>query len=787
MAIENKYRVHEVAKDFGAATKEITEILTQYCTTPKNHMQVLSDQELSVIFEYMTQHHQVNNMEETLNAQMAARQTAAAPSGDRPKAEEKPARQPQAAQQPVSAKPEAGKKEESKAAPAASTKVKQVHRIDTRGAGDVNLDKYDERIDKLVDAKAERMESRGQKKQKLTKKADQRAKPFGNKRRQEEQEKMKRLQRQQQMAALKKIPVKVMIPDEISVGELASRMKRTAADVIKGLIKLGVMASISEIIDFDTAAIVAEEMGCKVEKEVHITIEERLFDESEDREEDLVPRDPVVVVMGHVDHGKTSLLDAIRKTKVTEGEAGGITQHIGAYRVAVDGKPITFLDTPGHAAFTSMRARGAQVTDIAILVVAADDGVMPQTIEAINHAKAANVPIIVAVNKIDKQGANPDRVLQQLTEYEIVPEEWGGDTIVCNISAKFGQGIENLLEMVLLTAEVADLKANPNRKAHGTVIEAKLDKGRGPVATLLVQNGTLHTGDTVIAGKAVGRVRAMTNDDGKRIQEAGPSVPVEIIGLAEVPGAGDIFDAVDDEKMARELVEQRKDKEKEERNKQFHKVTLDNLFASIQEGEMKELNIIVKADVQGSVEAIRSSLEKLSNDEVRVKVIHGAVGAINESDVMLAAASGAIIVGFNVRPDRTATDSAAQQGVDMRMYRVIYDAIEEMEQAMKGMLEPKFKEVVLGHAEVRQVFKITGAGAVAGCYVQDGKIQRNAEVRVVRDGIVFHEGHLNTLKRFKDDVKEVASGYECGMSIENYNDIKENDVIECFVMEEVKP
>ncbi len=787
MAIENKYRVHEVAKDFGASTKEITEILTQYCTTPKNHMQVLSDQELSVIFEYMTQHHQVNNMEETLNAQMAARQAAAAPSGDRPKAEEKPVRQPQAAQQPASAKPEAGKKEESKAAPAASTKVKQVHRIDTRGAGDVNLDKYDERIDKLVDAKAERMESRGQKKQKLTKKADQRAKPFGNKRRQEEQEKMKRLQRQQQMAALKKIPVKVMIPDEISVGELASRMKRTAADVIKGLIKLGVMASISEIIDFDTAAIVAEEMGCKVEKEVHITIEERLFDESEDREEDLVPRDPVVVVMGHVDHGKTSLLDAIRKTKVTEGEAGGITQHIGAYRVAVDGKPITFLDTPGHAAFTSMRARGAQVTDIAILVVAADDGVMPQTIEAINHAKAANVPIIVAVNKIDKQGANPDRVLQQLTEYEIVPEEWGGDTIVCNISAKFGQGIENLLEMVLLTAEVADLKANPNRKAHGTVIEAKLDKGRGPVATLLVQNGTLHTGDTVIAGTAVGRVRAMTNDDGKRIQEAGPSVPVEIIGLAEVPGAGDIFDAVDDEKMARELVEQRKDKEKEERNKQFHKVTLDNLFASIQEGEMKELNIIVKADVQGSVEAIRSSLEKLSNDEVRVKVIHGAVGAINESDVMLAAASGAIIVGFNVRPDRTATDSAAQQGVDMRMYRVIYDAIEEMEQAMKGMLEPKFKEVVLGHAEVRQVFKITGAGAVAGCYVQDGKIQRNAEVRVVRDGIVFHEGHLNTLKRFKDDVKEVASGYECGMSIENYNDIKENDVIECFVMEEVKP
>ena len=661
-----------------------------------------------------------------------------------------------------------------------------MHRIDTRGTGDVNLAKYDDHVDKLVDAKAERMESKGPKKQKLTKKSDQRSKPFGNKRRQEEQEKMRRLQRQQQMAALKKIPVKVMIPDEISVGELASRMKRTAADVIKGLIKLGVMASISEVIDYDTAAIVAEEMGCKVEKEVHVTIEEQLFDEHEDKAEELQPRDPVVVVMGHVDHGKTSLLDAIRKTKVTADEAGGITQHIGAYRVTINDKPITFLDTPGHAAFTSMRARGAQVTDIAILVVAADDGIMPQTIEAINHAKAAGVPIIVAVNKIDKPAANPDRVLQQLTEYELVPEEWGGDTIVCNISAKFGQGIDNLLEMVLLTAEMADLKANPNRKAHGTVIEAKLDKGRGPVATLLVQNGTLHAGDTVIAGTSVGRVRAMTDDDGKKIEQAGPSVPVEIIGLAEVPGAGDIFDAVDDEKMARELVEQRKDKEKEERNKLFHKVTLDNLFDSIQQGEMKELNIIVKADVQGSVEAVRSSLEKLSNDEVRVRVIHGAVGAINESDVMLAAASGAIIVGFNVRPDRTATESAAQQGVDMRMYRVIYDAIEEMEQAMKGMLEPKFKEVVLGHAEVRQVFKITGAGAVAGCYVQDGKIQRNAEVRVVRDGIVFHEGHLNTLKRFKDDVKEVAAAYECGMSIENYNDIKEGDIIECFVMEEVK-
>ena len=461
-------------------------------------------------------------------------------------------------------------------------------------------------------------------------------------------------------------------------------------------------------------------------------------------------------------------------------------QDIGAYTVEINGQPITFLDTPGHAAFTEMRARGAMCTDIAILVVAADDGIMPQTIEAINHAKAAKIPIIVAVNKMDKHGANPDRILTQLTEHGLTPSEWGGETEVCKISAKTGAGIDELLETVILTAEMEELKANPNRAGKGCVLEARLDKNRGPIATLLVQNGTLRQSDLIIAGTAVGRVRVMTNDKGAQVKEAGPSVPVEIIGLAEVPGAGDIFDAVDDEKMARELVEQRKDKEKEERNKLFHKVTLDNLFDSIQQGEMKELNIIVKADVQGSVEAVRSSLEKLTNDEVRVRVIHGAVGAINESDVMLAAASGAIIVGFNVRPDRTATDSAAQQGVDMRMYRVIYDAIEEMEQAMKGMLEPKFKEVVLGHAEVRQVFKITGAGAVAGCYVQDGKIQRNAEVRVVRDGIVFHEGHLNTLKRFKDDVKEVATSYECGMSIENYNDIKEGDIIECFVMEEVK-
>ena len=788
MALENKYRVHEVAKDFGVGNKEVTDILTQYAKTPKNHMQVLDEHELSLIFEVMTQDNQVTALEETLQNQQQVRSKKLAESRQQAAAQRQET-QKQAetkVSQKTNATP-AEHKEEKPAEKQQHSRVKQVHRIDTRTGGDVNLDKYDERIDSLVSEKAERMSSSSQKKQKLTKKSDQRAKQQASgKRRQEEQEKMRRLQRQQQQAAAKKVQLKVSIPDEINVGEFAQRMKRTAADVIKELMKLGVMASVSETIDFDTAALVAEEMGAKVEKEVHVTIEERLFDEHEDQEEDLKPRDPVVVVMGHVDHGKTSLLDAIRKTKVTAGEAGGITQHIGAYRVEVDSKPITFLDTPGHAAFTSMRARGAQVTDIAILVVAADDGIMPQTIEAINHAKAANVPIIVAVNKMDKESANPDRVLQQLTEYELVPEEWGGDTIVCNISAKFGQGIENLLEMVLLTAEVADLKANPNRQAKGTVIEAKLDKGRGPVATILVQNGTLRTGDVVVAGTAVGRVRAMTDDDGQKIQTAGPSVPVEIIGLGEVPGAGDIFYAVDDERMARELVEQRKQKEKDERNKNFHKVTLDNLFASIQEGEMKELGIIVKADVQGSAEALRASLEKLSNEEVRVRVIHSAVGAINESDVMLAAASGAIIVGFNVRPDRAAADSAAVQGVDMRMYRIIYDCIEEMEQAMKGMLAPKFREAVLGHAEVRTTFRVSGVGTIAGCYVQDGKIQRSAQVRIVRDGIVIHEGVLSSLKRFKDDVKEVASGYECGCGFENFNDIKEGDVFEAFVMEEIK-
>ena len=592
--------------------------------------------------------------------------------------------------------------------------------------------------------------------------------------------------RRLQLEVAKKAPLVVKIPDEITVGELASRMKKTAAEVIKQLIKLGVMASVNQTVDYDTAALVAMELGCKVEKEVIVTIEERLIDDREDKPEELQPRSPVVVVMGHVDHGKTSLLDAIRNTNVASGEAGGITQHIGAYTVKINGSPITFLDTPGHAAFTSMRARGAMCTDIAILVVAADDGIMPQTVEAINHAKAANIPIIVAINKMDKHGANPDRIKQQLTEYDLVPEEWGGETVICPISAKTGQGIDELLEMVILTAEVQELKANPNRLAKGVVIEARLDKSRGPVATLLVQNGTLKQGDILIAGTAVGRVRVMTDDKGRTVKTAGPSMPVEITGLAEVPGAGDIFNAVEDERMARQLVEQRKEEIKAAANKTKGKVTLEDLFAQIQEGEMKELNIIVKADVQGSAEAVKASLEKISNEEVRVKVIHAGVGAISENDVLLASTSNAIIVGFNVRPDPVAAASAARAKVDMRMYRVIYDAINEIQDAMKGMLAPKFKEVIIGHAEVRQTYKVSAIGTIAGCYVKDGKVTRDAQVRVLRDNIVIHEGQLGSLQRFKDSVKEVAANYECGMSIEKFNDIKEGDIFECFVMEQIK-
>ena len=652
--------------------------------------------------------------------------------------------------------------------------------VDTRGSY-VNLDKYNERYEQIAPQSSGKNKDNYTKKQKITQKSAQRNRNKFSSKRETETERLRRLE----LERARKQQLKVLIPDEIVVSELASRLKVTATEVIKKLMGLGVMATINEMVDFDTAALVADELGAKVEKEVIVTIEERLIDDSDD-DDNLQERSPVVVVMGHVDHGKTSLLDRIRNANVTASEAGGITQHIGAYQVKVGEKVITFLDTPGHEAFTAMRARGADVTDIAILVVAADDGIMPQTIESINHAKAAGVSLIVAVNKMDKEGANIDRVKQELTEHDIVVEEWGGDVMCVPVSAKTGEGIDELLEDVLLIAEMRELKANPDRLAKGAVIEGRLDKGRGPIATLLVQNGTLHTGDVLIAGTSVGRVRVMTDYKGRRIQSAGPSVPVEITGLAEVPSAGDTFNAVEDEKLAKELVEQRKHEAKQEQFKSFQKVTLDNLFSQIAEGEIKELPIIVKADVQGSVEAVKQSLEKLTNDEVRVKVIHGGVGAVSESDVMLASASNAIIVGFNVRPGPVAEDNAKRDGVDIRLYRIIYDAIEEIETAMKGMLAPKFREVVLGKAEVRQVYKISNVGTVAGCYITSGKISRNCEIRVVRDGIVVAEDKIDSLKRFKDDAKEVAQGYECGIGLERFNDIKEGDVLEGFVMEEYR-
>ena len=787
--LNNKYRVHEVAKDFNKNSKEITDILTKYATAPKNHMQPLSDQELSLIFEYLTQHNQVESIESIYadvyrepkaapKAAPAAKEEQHAPAqqgqkGGKPAKESaQPAKPAPQAEQPKAQQPQQQNRP--------TTRVPEKKVVDTRKGGQVNLEKYDERLENLAAGKTKQMQAGKQKFQGR----NQRKGGFqgGNKRRQEEQEKMRRLQ----MEIAKKTPLTVKIPDEIGVGELASRMKKTGAEVVKTLMKNGVMASLSDVIDFDTAAIIAEELGCKVEKEIIVTIEERLIDTAEDKEEDLLPRAPVVVVMGHVDHGKTSLLDYIRNAHVAAGEAGGITQHIGAYQVEVGGKPITFLDTPGHEAFTAMRARGAMITDVAILVVAADDGIMPQTVESINHAKAANIPVIVAINKMDKPEANPERIKEQLTKYELVPEEWGGDTIICPISAKTGEGIENLLEMVNLTAEMQELKANPNRSAHGAVIEARLDKGRGPVATLLVQNGTLHQGDVIIAGTAVGRVRAMTNARGEKLTEAGPSVPVEIIGMGEVPGAGDDFHAVDDERMARELVEQRKHEQKMAASAPVGKVSLEDLFSQIKQGEMKDLNIIVKADVQGSAEAVKASLEKISNDEVRVRVIHCAVGAINESDVMLATTSNAIIVGFNVRPDSNAKETAARNKVDMRMYRVIYDCINEIETAMKGMLAPKFKEVDLGQAEVRNVFRITGVGMVAGCYVTEGKMQRGAQMRLLRDNVVIYDGSIASLQRFKDSVKEVAQGYECGITFEKFQDIKEGDVIEAYLMEQIE-
>ena len=801
----NKNKVSDMAKDFGLTSKDILSVLSTYEDGSKKPSQVLSADEVNLIFEHLTQKHQVKI--ESIYAESAPQKkpepkAAPAPAQNQPKAnnaQNQPRNnngnnggsrpQPQQGQQGKPAQPQQNaqpvqQQSKSTATQHPTTRVPEKKIVDTRKVTNVNLDKYDEKLQDMAERSGDRRDLERGSKEKFrnNRNRNNRQQPFSGKRKQEEAEKMRRLQ----LEIAKKTPLTVKIPDEISVGELASRMKKTGAEVVKCLMKNGVMASLSQMIDFDTASFVAEELGCKVEKEVVVTIEEKLIDDHEDSADELQPRAPVVVVMGHVDHGKTSLLDYIRNAHVASGEAGGITQHIGAYQVQIHGKPITFLDTPGHEAFTSMRARGAMITDIAILVVAAEDGIKPQTIESINHAKAAEIPIIVAINKMDKPDANPERIKQQLTEYGLVAEDWGGDTIVCPISAKTGMGIDNLLEMVALTAEVAELKANPNRAASGAVVEARLDKGRGPIATLLVQNGTLHQGDIIIAGTAVGRVRTMTNDKGQRVTKAGPSIPVEIAGMSEVPSAGDTFNAVADERMARELVEQRKQQKKDAANAGSKKVSLDDLFSRIQQGEMKDFNIIVKADVQGSAEAVKSSLEKLSNEEVRVQVIHSGVGAINESDVMLAATSNAIIVGFNVRPDAAARDNAARSNVEIRMYRVIYDCINEIEAAMKGMLAPKFQEQIIGHVEIRQTFKVSKVGTVCGGYVTDGKIVRNSKVRVVRDNIVVFEGDLASLRRFKDDVKEVAAGYECGLQVDKYNDVKVGDVIEVFVMEEIK-
>ena len=789
-----KYRLKEVAADFGTTPKEIAEIVAKFGERPKSNTQVLTDEELNCVFDYMTKTHQISSLEQVFAVKAApkAEPKTEAPKAAAPQQNAKPQAQQGARSQSANgAKPQpASNARPQNQQPAPKPEKpkeperKRERRVVDTSAVQVNANRFAD-VDNLV---SERVQDYQGGKQRIgggkgkQQKQQQKGGFKGNKSRNEEQEKMRRLQ----MEVARKAPVTVKIPDEITVGELASRMKKTAGEVIKLLMKNGVMAGINQTIDYDTAEYVATEMGCKVEKEVTVTIEEQIIDDHVDTADELQTRAPVVVVMGHVDHGKTSLLDAIRKTSVTAGEAGGITQHIGAYTVDVNGNMVTFLDTPGHAAFTSMRARGAKSTDIAILVVAADDGIMPQTVESINHAKAANVPIIVAINKMDKPTANPDRIKEQLTKYDLIPEEWGGDTVICPISAKTGMGLDNLLDMIILTAEVLELKANPNRRAKGTVIEARLDKSRGPIATLLVQNGTLKQGDIVIAGTAVGRVRVMTNDKGRTVKTAGPSIPVEITGLADVPTPGDEFNAVTDERMARELVEQRRQAEKDAAANAMSKVTLDNLFARMQEGEMKELPLIVKADVQGSAEALKSSLEKISNDEVRVKVIHTGVGAINESDILLASTAGAIIVGFNVRPDAAAQASGQRANVDMRFYRVIYDAIDEIEAAMKGMLAPQYEEVVIGHAEVRLTYKVSAVGTVAGCMVKDGKVTRDSKVRVLRDNIVIHEGEVGSLQRFKDAAKEVTAGYECGMSIAKFNDIKEGDIFECFQMQEVK-
>lgn len=787
-----KYKVSDIAKDFGKNNKDIINILSEYCEGPaKKANTVLEENELNILFDKLTEENSVESLDDYFNCAKKAekkkpneKKNAASKEKKDDKEENKKHKNQaailQMAEQAAKRAEEKAKKKASQV-PQARTKGETRH-VDTR-VNNVDLEKYNQKYEDI--APANNMNDY-QKKQKLNQKSKQyrKKKPQGMRAKSKKETEAQRLARIAEQR--KKQQIKITVPEEITVGDLAKLLRMTATEVIKKLMSLGVMATVNEVIDYDTAEIVATELGAKVEKEVVVTIEEQIIEEEVEDDENAVTRPPVVCVMGHVDHGKTSILDAIRDTEVTSTEAGGITQAIGAYQVDVNGQKITFLDTPGHAAFTAMRARGAMATDIAVLVVAADDGIMPQTVEAINHAKAAGVEIIVAINKMDKEGANPDKVMQQLTEYELVPEEWGGDVICVPVSAKTKMGIDKLLETILLVAEMAELKANPDRQAKGVVIEAKLDKGRGPVATLLVQNGTLNAGDILVAGTAVGKIRAMTDYHGKPIEKAGPSVPVEIMGLDSAPMSGDEFNAVSDEKLARALVEQRKAQAKEEEFKLFQKVTLDTLFDTISEGEMKELNIIVKADVQGSVEAVKQSLLKIENDEVNVKIVHGAVGAVSESDVMLAEASKAIIVAFNTGVDQIAADNAKRDGIEIKQYDIIYDAIEDIERAMRGMRAPKYRDVETGEVEVREVYKISSAGTIAGSLVTSGTIKRDGKVRVIRNGKQIADVKLANLKRFKDEVKEVSSGYECGISLDGWDDIQAGDILQAYVVEEYR-
>ena len=840
--VDFKYKVTDIAKDFGISTKKVIETFAELTGETRKTGATFEENEVNALLEALTRENAVKDLGEYLASgkepqpvkqetkkpeakpqakKEAPKPEAAKPQPKQPKQPEAPKAEPKAEQakpaqnaQPKAAQPkpvqqekrndkrndnkQAEKRSEKRVTmqelasetgikePVATEQVKvdraQVS-VDTRTV-DVNVDKFSARYDDLADSRnmpSKRKNAPTGKKEKFNNRNNRRGQQFGR-RRETEAERLQRIQ----LEKARNAQLKISIPDEITVGELATRLKQNVAKVVAKFMQMGEMHAASDVIDFDSAALIAEEFHAKVEHEVHVSIEERLFTQEEDSADQLVERPPVVVVMGHVDHGKTSILDRIRSTNVTAGEAGGITQAIGAYQVNVNGSPVTFLDTPGHEAFTAMRARGADMTDIAVLVVAADDGIMPQTIESINHAKAANVKLIVAINKMDKPTANPERVKEQLTKYEIVPEDWGGETACIPVSAATGAGIQDLLERIVLEAEVMELKANPNRRAKGAVVEARLDKGQGTIATLLVQNGTLHKGDCLIAGTAVGRVRTMRNDKGVEIESAGPSTPVEITGLTEVPTAGDIFEAVEDERLARELADKRTTEAKEKQFAAYTKVTLDNLFDQMAQNDMKELPIVVKADVQGSAEAVKQSLEKLSNEEVRVRVIHAGVGAVSKSDVSLADASNAIIIGFNVRPDAVAKAEAEQAGVEMRMYRVIYDAINDVSDAMKGMLAPKVREVALGEAQVRQVYKISSVGTVSGCRVTSGKITRDAQLRLVRDGIVICEDAIASLKRFKDDAKEVAEGYECGITLQKFSDVKEGDVFECFKLEEYR-